>query len=236
VGRDGNILAVNARGSELDDMLKGLIDPPYEIDGDLTFIDISAKVNLILTQPLGNFAGNYLREVPQGDQTFAGVKFHVANAVMQLACPNVRGRPEKIEGIAVDGIFDRAFFLHGAASWDCEDGTVIGLYQVNYQGGAVAEIPIVYGEDVRNWICDAEQKPVTGGTIAWIGRNPATRRWAQAIRLYIAAWENPHPEKKVLSIDYVSLNAKASPFCVAITVEQAADTPTGEATSDSPSR
>jgi len=235
VGRDGKVISVNARGTELDELLKNLIDPPYATKGNHTLLDISAKTNLTLTQQLGNLPDNDLRELPRGDQTFAGVKFHVADAVILLACQNLRDRPEKVEGIAVGGSFSKACFLHGTASWGCEDGTVIGLYRVNYQGGAVAEIPIVFGEDVRNWICKTEQKPVTRGTIAWIGRNPAVRRWGEAIRLYITAWENPQPDKKVLSIDYVSLNTKASPFCVAITLEQAADTPTDEAASDSPS-
>jgi len=35
-------------------------------------------------------------------------------------------------------------------------------------------------------------------------------------------WKNPHPDKNVLSIDYVSAMTDVTPFCVAITVEAAA--------------
>ena len=35
------------------------------------------------------------------------------------------------------------------------------------------------------------------------------------------AWENPHPTKKVVSIDYVKVgDTPAGPFCVAMTLEE----------------
>jgi hypothetical protein len=38
--------------------------------------------------------------------------------------------------------------------------------------------------------------------------------------LYLSTWKNPHPEKTVGSIDYVSMKRNAAPFCVAMTVEE----------------
>ena len=39
------------------------------------------------------------------------------------------------------------------------------------------------------------------------------------LRLYLTVWENPHQEKTVASIDFVSAMTVAAPFCVAITAE-----------------
>jgi len=37
-------------------------------------------------------------------------------------------------------------------------------------------------------------------------------------------WENPHPDKKVTTVDYISnMKTRNAPFCVAITAEEAAD-------------
>ena len=36
------------------------------------------------------------------------------------------------------------------------------------------------------------------------------------LRLYLTKWTNPWPKKEVASIDFVSTNAIAAPFCVAI--------------------
>jgi hypothetical protein len=50
------------------------------------------------------------------------------------------------------------------------------------------------------------------------------------LRLYLSAWKNPHPEKKVASLDYVSMVERDSaPFCVAITVEEADGSPSAPA-------
>ena len=41
------------------------------------------------------------------------------------------------------------------------------------------------------------------------------------LRLYLGVWENPHQDKKIATLDYVSANDPIrSPFCVAITVEE----------------
>jgi HEAT repeat protein/Leucine-rich repeat (LRR) protein len=218
VDKQGKVGSPRIHGDDLETWLVESLGPPHFPKGKLTFIDLSSKANLPLTQRVGNLQDNDLSELPQGDQSFAGVTFHIADAAIQLAGQNLRTRPENIEGIPVDEIFNTIYFLH-ATAWNCEDGTVVGRYRVNYQGGAVAEIPVVYGQDVRDWYCRSDVKPATRGTIAWIGRNPHTRRSGGRIRLYLTAWENPQPDKKVLSIDYVSLNTTAAPFCVAITME-----------------
>ena len=53
----------------------------------------------------------------------------------------------------------------------------------------------------------------------WVGRNAATKEAKIYLRLYLSVWENPHPEKTVASLDYVSAMTDAAPFCAAITVE-----------------
>ena len=35
-------------------------------------------------------------------------------------------------------------------------------------------------------------------------------------------WENPHPDKRVSAIDFISTTSHAAPFCLAMTVEQVA--------------
>jgi len=39
------------------------------------------------------------------------------------------------------------------------------------------------------------------------------------LRLYLTSYENPHPDKEVVSVDYVSAMAMAAPFLVAMTIE-----------------
>ena len=62
----------------------------------------------------------------------------------------------------------------------------------------------------------------------WQGSSPAASLRNATLRLYLTMWENPQPDKKVISIDYVSTNTTAGPFCVAMTVEEAAGSTTEE--------
>lgn len=37
--------------------------------------------------------------------------------------------------------------------------------------------------------------------------------------MYLTTWANPHPTKKITTINFVSTEQTATPFCVAITVQ-----------------
>ncbi len=115
------------------------------------------------------------------------------------------------------------YLLHatqwGDARFDVADGTNIGHYQIHYVDGSQATIPIICGEDVRDWWSRDHKKLATRGQVVWVGRNAATEQAKFYLRLYLSVWENPHPNKTVASLDYVSAMTAAAPFCVAITTE-----------------
>jgi WD40 repeat protein/serine/threonine protein kinase/peroxiredoxin len=219
VDEKGKVVSLNARGRELDRLLEQLIGPPYAPEGKLTFIDIGSKANQKLSEQLHNKPDSDLKELPQGEQSFGGVRFNVVDALIQLAGKYVSDRPVKIEGIPVNGKFSKLYIVHGTG-WSTADGVVIGQYDVHYEDETVETVSVVYGEDVRDWYCAGEMKPLTRGHLAWEGNNVCTRREGKTLRLYLTAWENPWPDKRVVSIDCVSLNTPAAPFCVAMTVEE----------------
>ena len=107
----------------------------------------------------------------------------------------------------------------GNVQFDVADGTNIGHYQIHYVDGSQATIPIIYGEDVRDWWSRDHKKLATRGQVVWVGQNAATKQIKIYLRLYLNVWENPHPEKTIASLDYVSAMTVAAPFCVAITAE-----------------
>ena len=51
------------------------------------------------------------------------------------------------------------------------------------------------------------------------GINPAAQSQGARIRLFDTVFVNPHPEKEIQSIDYVSGMARSAPFMVALTIE-----------------
>jgi hypothetical protein len=106
------------------------------------------------------------------------------------------------------------------------DGMVIAYYRVRYEDGSDQWIAVCEGDDVRDW-CSWQPVAPTRGTIAWKAYNETTydrafggRRRAEPICIFTGAWQNPHPEKPVATIDYIAAGTPAAPFCVAISVEE----------------
>ena len=205
--------------------LAKLIGPAHRPGAKLIYIDMQPKANQKLTEALHGPEGLDLKELPRGEQELGGVKFRIVDALMQLGSRRMSKRPQRFEGIRVGTTFTRLHILHGTGFADrgIEEGTEIGRYVVRYEDRTEEQIPIVYGENVRDWWRNNDLRPVSCAEVAWIGRNAFTRRISKAVmvRLYSANWDNLHPDKKVVSIDYISAMTAAAPFCVAMTVEQA---------------
>jgi hypothetical protein len=191
------------------------------------FIDLQGKANLKMTDSFHGFEGNNLKKLPQGERVLGGVKFKIGPKFVQLTSERAPTFPEKVIGIAVGKAASQIHFLH-ATGWGSPstvaDGTLIGSYVVHYEDKTKEVIPIDYGKDVRDWWNFDDSKPCTRGKVAWTGSNPAADKYADmaiSLRLYLGTWKNPHPKKKIVSIDYTSTNKTVcAPFCIAISLEQ----------------
>jgi WD40 repeat protein/tRNA A-37 threonylcarbamoyl transferase component Bud32 len=229
VDQQGKVISVSARSQEFDKPLEQLLGPPYASEGKLTYIDLQSESNTNLAAG----TDSDLRELPQGERTFGGVEFRIGDSLIQLGSERVPDMPRKVEGIPVGKAFTKLYVLH-ATRYAVEDGTVIGHYQVNYDDESKQIIPIVLGEDVRDWWNVDQSKAVTRGKVVWEGENPAVKQRGLTLRLYLSMWKNPHPDKKVLSIDFISANTAGAPFCVAMTGEEASGPSGAEDALDSP--
>jgi hypothetical protein len=199
-----------------------LVAAPAPAGPTFTPLDLTPFVNQKLKD---NFHGdprpNNLAALPTGKQTFAKVKFTVADGVVQLGSARVKG-PEKVEGIKVGRHLGKLHFLHscGCGGYD-PDGTALGKYVVHYEDESTEEVEIAYGKDVVDWWVLPGQKDATRSKVGWEGENEVTKeKPGTKLRLSLSTWDNPHPRKKVVNLDYVSaVKCQAAPFCVAITAE-----------------
>ena len=98
-----------------------------------------------------------------------------------------------------------------ATAYDTGKDVRVGSYVLHYVDGQTAELPLVYGEDLADWL------PATGhpmetpnASIAWTG---------QDIFLWKRTYANPRPEVEITHLDFVSAMAFPAPFVVAITLE-----------------
>jgi hypothetical protein len=187
-------------------------------------VDLEPYANQKIKDNFGSGVdGNDLAALLQSGRTFEGVNFKFGTGVVQLGSKLVKkeNTPSKVEGIKVGKTCAKLHILH-ATGWYDDDGTKVAEYRIRYDDGTMVSIPVVYGEDVRDWFFNEESKGVTRGKVAWKGNNARAKELGNQIRLYLTTWENPHSAKKIATIDFVKTAAAdgiVAPFCVAITLE-----------------
>jgi hypothetical protein len=195
-----------------------LIPPRLEQTPD-ECVDLTEYYNAALLQTWHpGMENNTLEMLPPGLLQLADVIYDV-RGIIQLSgieLRRVKGQyPRQINGIRVGKLCRRLHFLH-AAGWRSPDGTRLGNYVVHYADEQELVIPIIYGEDVRDWNGSNDTSTeITHGQLVWSAINNAGLH----VRLFATSWVNPMPEKEIVSIDYTSAMANAAPFLVAVTAE-----------------
>lgn len=216
-----------AAAKKLPDATQRLVLPPK---GKLIALDFQGKATWYLDTmtPAGAPAGasgsaamgNGVTELPRGEHNFSGVKFRVGGKFIQLSGKPLPSAPVSVEGIPVGRKIAALYVLQGAQKFSAREGVPAGEYRIRYEDGSSAVFPVVYGVDVRDW-WNRDNLPVTRGMVVWTGGNLSAQNLQATLRLYLGAWKNPHPQKKVISLDFVSSReSDSAPFCVAMTVEE----------------
>jgi hypothetical protein len=180
-------------------------------------INLHDKANSYVAE---QFSGDEQGEgkLKPGEYTFQGVKFKIAAMYLQLGS-TVQEGPARIAGIKVDRAFSRLHMLH-ATGWSTADDTIIGKYVVTWDDDTTATIPIRYGVDCLDWWYDENTPKPERAKVAWEGASKQSAAKGMKIRLYVASWKNPKPEKKVKTIAFTTnKETSCAPFCVALTAE-----------------
>lgn len=203
--------------------------PPRGLGVDARLIDLSSCYNAALDetwQPTPGLLGVdvSLASLPVGVRTLAGVPFDVRGVVrLRRNVLHCTVFPAEV-GFGLGQVFRRLHVLHGAHG-STVDGTLVGTYRLHYRDGGSADLPILYGRDLRDWWVSVplrESDPVADATaaeLAWLG--PAERRSPgdSQVRLFKCTYKNPFPAREVDRITFVSSSTATGPFLVAATVE-----------------
>ena len=180
-------------------------------------IDLTDYYNAALVQTWHpGMPNNSLDMLPPGLLQLGDVVFDV-RGLIQLSGTDLRragGRyPEQINGIRIGQHCRQLHFLQ-ATGWHSPDGARIGTYIIHYAGEQEQVIPIVYGEDVRDWNGSNDSSTeLARAMVVWSAINNAGLH----VRLFKTTWVNPMPEKEITSMDYISTMSNAAPFLVAVT-------------------
>ena len=170
-----------------------------------------------------SYPGDDLAELPRGLQEFDGVRCDI-QGVIQLSGREWKKRglrfPEKVEGIPVQRACRYLYLLHADGGAKAPTGTTVAKLVLHYNDSTTAEISIQHDIHVKDWWSYGRPPPSDPNTVvAWTGQNAATIRMGTNIRLYKTRFENPSPQKRLDSLDYVSAMEDPGPLLVAVTVQ-----------------
>jgi WD40 repeat protein len=154
-----------------------------------------------------------------------GVTYN-AQGIIQLSSTEARwiapGLPERVSNIPVRAAVRQIHFLHGLGCPEAH-GEEIARYSVRYADGTEAQVPLVYGEQIRDWQFSSADKATElgGAEPVWIGPHAHwEERWPDhGVRLYQLTWTNPRPWVPIDSLDFISTMTKSAPCLIAVTTE-----------------
>lgn len=168
---------------------------------------------------------NDLKELPKGIQELVGIPFNILDPETNInSCLITKtvGRPWlgplEFTGIPVREKVRKIHWLYGSG-WAPFD-LPVGYITYHYSDGTRDYENLVCGKNIMNWWGRAEEYESEKLKLAWSGNTPAAARNFTTVGLYHYAWDNPHPEKVVESIDITSYSGDACIIVVAITAEK----------------
>ncbi|HIG84224.1 MAG TPA: hypothetical protein EYQ23_09205 [Verrucomicrobiales bacterium] len=94
-------------------------------------------------------------------------------------------------------------------------GTQIATFKIHYDNGSNEEFPVIAVSDIVDWANrNAAIENLGPEKIGWTGKATG---WQATLSELI--WENPHPDKVITKIDFLSNKGRGAPFLVGITLE-----------------
>jgi hypothetical protein len=200
-------------------------------------IDLRPYINAKLTDAPScwkNNNANNLAELPAGRNIYAGVPFDVEGSI-QLTGGWLKDHYKKTYPVQVTNIFidqrcTKLHLLHGNSYLVLTNfGTVVAKLVLHYEDGSSRTLNLVGGEQSFDFWCPLFTTGIPekffhtapGTERAWTGSNAHIRKWQPDLTLvlYKTTLENPQPDIRIYSLDYVSTETMTAPLLVALTVE-----------------
>ena len=133
------------------------------------------------------------------------------NAVMLWGTFSGKAKlPREVKGIPIGKRAASLLFLH-VCGWAARPAQKVGAYRVHYDDGSTQEIPLVYGRNIAE---ATYPLLLPSARTAWEGRMSD----GTPVRVCAYDWANPHLDKQIVSIDFISAGTRAAPTLMALSV------------------
>lgn len=159
---------------------------------------------------------NDLHEFPVGNQVFKAIPFNIVGPEKngRKACLILSGSEgyKLNASLTVNKKAQSAYFLHTLSG-----GNHVGNIVITYADGSTYKTQITRGENIAGWwypvdgTYDQGRRPYY---VAWKGENEKSL----SVGVYIFGIDNPHPDKMVESIDFVSAGTDGKWIVLGVTL------------------
>ena len=161
------------------------------------------------------------------ENLFCGIPFYLTapkkndgKGVLSFGSVMAQKLMREVKGIPVEAEADLFHVLHASAWMTEKPGTPIAEYILHYADGSRATVPVRAQFDICDWW---NFIPGANCQIAWAGRNKQG-----AVNLYLSTFRNPHPDKRIRTVDIRAGLTAAQYVVVGITFAKAQKATTGE--------
>jgi tetratricopeptide (TPR) repeat protein len=185
-------------------------------------IDLTLHYNRPLQLRIGLGFIQGLQELTPGLHTLAGVTFDARGSIDLENRISGLELPPQVTGIRIAQECSALHFLHAAHYAENEPARALAEYVIHYADDTTEIVPAIHGRDIAQSEHPDAWKAPQPLVVAWTGKRDwqEGRRTPRSVSLYKMTWRNPHPAKRVESLDFRIVPPSASPFLVALTAEQ----------------
>ncbi len=169
------------------------------------------------------------RTLDAGVRRFRGIPFDVRGVVsLSAGMKSEIPFPPSVPKITVGRKADRLHFLHGgylrAAS-----GSPVAVYRIVYADGHVEDFAARFQLTIGDAFVGS--KDPDSPFLVWRGEGTGLQQGRRDTGLFLATWDNPRPDQKIVHIDFIATLNRVNPFLVALTVSRDADSLSDESLS-----
>jgi WD40 repeat protein len=201
--------------------------PARAADVPDTCMDLSDHYNALLNvpwRPLGVWGDfdDHLGNLASGLRELGGIPFDVRGLVVAppdaAAWLRLRYYAARPSPIRIARAPSQLHFLH-ATTFRADEGVMVGRYRLQHEDGTVAELPLVYGKNIRSWHASLDERSeMQEARTVWTGTNPTAALHRSSLRLVAWTWTNPNPARSIRSVELeAGSGSTVAPFLVALT-------------------
>lgn len=200
---------------------------PREAEATPDQLDLTPHYNALLHE---NWMGgrpevdDSFGSLPRGLQRLGGVRFDIRGLVQLAGTADDPARehfPVAVRDIQVESACSHLHFLM-AGRWALArfEGRTAAHVVLHYAEGGSTTNAITTGIELGDaWHWPGQTADALRAEVVWRGTNETSAGFGASLRLFRWTLENPHPDRRISSLDLVSTLSPVAPFFVAITVE-----------------